>query len=361
MMPNSQGTVLLPSHLLERGGVPFHKYCQEVWNTQVAPEVDYNELLRIYREQYKAQYGVEIKTDDAPAVFPPEVFEGFEYGNKVRMEKAFIGFVNTAFGNYIDGFKTRRLLYCVNSKGEHLYLPLKHRFTRAYTKKVKSRMDSLNAQFSKGSTVLLTLTLDPKKWDSKLDMWTNIKKELNRFMTSLRNHFKQDNKERVKRGLSPREFPPYLATVQAHAGEKNRKGDKSESYGNPHIHIVFFNAARLLDWREIRDAWGLGHIYINRTPDGKKIRNPVSYVTRYITRTFTKTTDENRLTQALVWFFGVRSYTNSRGLVTPLSLSSGEFEALCLVIVSDVNIPFELIHSRVTKYVNTFLSHCIPP
>ena len=154
---------LFPSHLLERGGIPFNKYCQEVWNTQVAPEVDYNELLRIYREQYKARYGFEIKTDDAPAVFPTEVFEDFEYGNKVRMEKAFIGFVNTAFIDYINGFKTRRLLYCVNSKGEHLYLPLKHRFTRAYTKKVKIRMDSLNARFSKGSTVLLTLTLDPKK------------------------------------------------------------------------------------------------------------------------------------------------------------------------------------------------------
>ncbi|HEC75933.1 MAG TPA: hypothetical protein ENI33_01585 [Thermoplasmatales archaeon] len=352
---------LFPSHLLERGGIPFNKYCQEVWNTQVAPEVDYDELLSIYREQYKAQYGVEIKTDDAPAIFPTEVFEGFEYGNKVRMEKAFFSFVLQSFNDYLEAFNIRRFIYCKNAKGKELFIPLTHRFSESYTKKVKSRMDSLNAQYHNSKSVLLTLTINPALFKNKLEMWIVVKKELNRFMTSLKYHFKVDNKRRIKKGYSPREFPKYFCTIQAHSGEKNRKGEESKAYGQPHIHILFLNAARLLDWREIRDIWKLGHISINRTPDGGKIRYPINYVSRYIMRTFTKTDDSNILTQALVWFFGVRSYSCSRDLLLPLHIPSGEFIALCMVVVPSPDESFELILTQVRKYVNMYLNWCIPP
>ncbi|MEN3054942.1 MAG: hypothetical protein ABC559_06155, partial [Candidatus Methanosuratincola petrocarbonis] len=60
----------------------------------------------------------------------------------------------------------------------------------------------------------------------------------------------------------------------------------------------------------------------NKTNNSNKkfhVRHPISYVAKYITKTYTTTTDKNLLTQSLVHLFGVRSYTCSRGLIYPLN------------------------------------------
>lgn len=126
-----------------------------------------------------------------------------------------------------------------------------HRFTRSYQKKLKIALTPLflNRRWDSRS-VFLTLTLDPKKWTNRYEMWTHIKEEENRFLTGL---FKKLGK-RI----------PYISVVEAHKGKRSR--------GNPHLHFLFLGVSRLMDWREIRDLWGLGHIWINHTTEGKKIK-----------------------------------------------------------------------------------------
>jgi Uncharacterized protein involved in chromosome partitioning len=181
-----------------------------------------------------------------------------------------------------------------------------HRFTRSYQQKVKVALRSLfRNELWDSRSVFLTLTLDPKNYSNRYQMWNNIKKEENRFLTGL---FKKLGK-RI----------PYISVIEAHKEEKSK--------GNPHIHILFLGVSRIMDWREIRDLWRLGHIWINRTGEGKKIKRPLAYMFKYITKTFCKTDGKNKFTQALVWLFHIRSYSTSRGLVKPLNkIESGEIE-----------------------------------
>jgi hypothetical protein len=180
-------------------------------------------------------------------------------------------------------------------------------------------MNWLIWKYGNANCVSLVLTLNPKIYDNNLfDMCINIKKEMNRFLTALKYYFKKYNII----------FPEYIATIEF------------QKSGNPHLHFVFFRCTRLMDWRKLRKLWGRGHISVNRTYDGYKIKNPINYITKYITKTFTKTNDENCLSQSLVWLFNIRSFSTSRGLITPIKAkNSGEWKPICLIIFG---IGFEL-------------------
>jgi len=92
--------------------------------------------------------------------------------------------------------------------------------------------------------------------------------------------------------------------------------------GNPHLHILFFGVTRIMDWREVKKYWKIGSVYLNRTIENKHIKNSIEYITKYLTKTFSKTTGANVLAQALVWLFEVRSFTTSEGLMPSLSKKS---------------------------------------
>jgi len=211
-------------------------------------------------------------------------------------------------------------------------LPIESRFSKSYQKKVRKRMNWLIYKYGNAKAVNLTLTINPKKYKyNKFKMWKEIKKELNRFLTALKYYFK-------KRNIP---FPPYICTIEAQKEPNSR--------GNPHFHFVFLNAKRLLDWRKIRKLWGLGHIYINRTYDGYNIKYPINYITKYITKTFTENNEENLLTQSLCWLFHIRSFSTSRGLITPInSIDTGEWKPICLIVgneffeLSDIKNLFEV-------------------
>jgi hypothetical protein len=208
---------------------------------------------------------------------------------------------------------------------EGIVFELDTRYSESYQKKIMRRAKYLSYHYRKSPSVLLTLTLDPKKYGyDKFRMWTEIKHEYNRFITAVKYYFK-------KQGI---ELPPYVCTIEA---QKGRSENNYVSRGNPHLHICFLGASRLLDWRLIEKLWGCGFIYINRSPlDNRKIRNPVNYIMKYITKTYTDTNDENRLTQSLCWLFNVRSYQCSRGLITPLKQSHETlFNSEYLIIVDD--------------------------
>jgi hypothetical protein len=169
-------------------------------------------------------------------------------------------------------------------------------------------------KYGNTKAVLLTLTIDPKIYNNdKVKMWLDIKNQYHRFITSLQYHFKKQG----------RVFPRYLCSIE------------SQKNGNPYLHIVFLGASRLMDWRKIKDLWHQGFIYINRTGDNQKIRFPINYITKYITKTYCETNEKNLLTQSISWIFNIRSYSCSRGLVFPLKpKSSGEWIANSIIVVN---------------------------
>lgn len=205
-------------------------------------------------------------------------------------------------------------------------IKLENRYCSSYHNMIGRRMKWLCYKYGNSLAVLLTLTLDPARYNGdKLRMWLDIKPQYHRFITGLKYHFKKEN----------RDFPMYVCSIEA---QKN---------GNPHLHIVFLGASRLIDWRKIRDLWHQGFIYINRTYDGKKIRYPINYITKYITKTFSETTEGNLLTQALSWLFNVRSFQCSRGLIFPLkSISSNEWIATYFLII-DNDVDYSILNANV--------------
>jgi len=213
-------------------------------------------------------------------------------------------------------------------------MKLETRYSNSYRKKVEKRMKWLCYKYGNSQAVLLTLTIDPKIYNNdKLRMWQDIKNQYHRFITALKYHFKK----------SGRVFPKYLCSIE------------SQKNGNPHLHIVFLGASRLIDWRTISNLWHQGFIFINRTNGKQKIRYPINYVTKYITKTFCETTDKNLLTQSISWLFNIRSYSCSRGLVFPLKpKSTGEWIANGLIIVNKkVSMDFLLSNiDLVNRYMN---------
>ena len=299
-------------------------------------------LKKLLQQYHKRDYVFDWELDKIPI----EVAEKYS-ANIIRYK-------NAALLNYAEETFLR---YICKIEHEHRYLVLHHhelnqsrlmllltRYHKSYCKKIKKRMAWLSHEYGNRSAVLLTLTLDPKKFNNdKFLMWDTFTKELNRFMEAVRIRFKREG----------RAFPKYLWAPE---GQKN---------GNPHIHIVFFNARRLLDWRELLQYWGKGAIYINRTKDNQKVRYPINYVTGYITKTFGNINFDNIRTQSLIWLFNHHSFNRSHGLVVPLNPKGcGDWVLGYLAVVDNHNNPvceMDLIWSRLDMMFDPSLWVKPPP
>lgn len=255
----------------------------------------YNQA-RTYEERKKTPILDRLEPEIEQTTFEtlPAYFEVQKQLDKVEFEQLDVmKFAQSAFKDYLSRADNKYKVFLNVEEGKRYMSKALHRFTRSYQKKVRIQMQPLLEGKAYKSAVFLTLTLDPKKFRSRYDMWVTIKEEQNRFLTLL---FK-------KLGYRI----PYISVAEAHKS------------GAPHLHFVFLGAKRLMDWRELREAWGLGHIWINRTRDGKKIINPIKYMFKYIYKMVGKTDDFNETTHAFLWLFHVRSYSISRGLVKPLN------------------------------------------
>jgi hypothetical protein len=252
-----------------------------------------------------------------------------------EQNKLLIDYSLKSFNKYISDLQEfNRFIYAEDLQGHKTLIEFDNRYCKSYQDKINRRANYIGWRYRKARSVLLTLTVDPSKYNNdKYLMWIDIKKQLNRFLTNVKYHFKKEK----------RKVPPYICSIEA---QKN---------GNPHLHLVFLGASRLMDWRKIRDIWHLGHIFINRDSDNRKIRNPVNYLMKYISKTYTDTNEENNLTQALCWLFNIRSYQCSRGLIYPIKprkMDSG-FESKYLIIVDD-EIPLTYLYQNLEELDNSF-------
>jgi len=250
----------------------------------------------------------------ALATFESQIKKNKENMNVSLRNNILIQFSLKSFNFYIKQNQNKKRFILIQKKSDkniRKLIPIETRYCRSYQRKIRKRMNWLIYKYGNKNAVTLILTLDPKIFRyNKYLMWKSIKKEMNRFLTSLKYYFK-------KRGIP---FPKYIATIEA------------QKSGNPHLHFLFLNSKRLMDWRKIRKLWGLGHTSIDRTYDGKNIKYAINYITKYITKTFTKTDKENLLTQSLTWLFNIRSFSTSRGLIAPINpIGLGEWRPLFLI------------------------------
>lgn len=249
-----------------------------------------------------------------------------------NLNKLLIDFSLKSFKDYIfEQEEFNRYIYAENIEENKILLELDNRYCKSYQDKINRRAKYIAWKYRRSRSVLLTLTIDPAEYNNdKYLMWIDVKKQLNRFLTNVKYYFKKEN----------RKFPPYICSIEA---QRN---------GNPHLHIVFLGASRILDWRQIRDIWKLGHVFINRDNDNRKIRNLVNYLMKYISKTYTDTNEKNELTQSLCWLFNVRSYQCSRGLIIPLKpkkCDSGFYSEYLIFVNDDIPLMYlydniELIH-----------------
>ena len=268
-----------------------------------------NELREDIEEALKIEYSEDLCRIDHKSGTLQRCFRQIEFYKRldavleeVEFEKIDLAaYAKREFKSYLDMANKR---YRIWKKEDALSIGrLQTRFSPGYTKKVRASLNQLllNERYCKDG-VFVTLTLDPKKYSSRYEMFKDIKSQENRFLTRL---FKETGRI------------PYISTLEV---QKN---------GNPHLHILFLGVKRLLDWRKIRDMWGLGHVWINKNADGKHIRRPLGYMYKYITKAVDMRNNENNLTQSLLWLFHIRSYSTSRGLVKPLNdITRGDIELL---------------------------------
>ena len=266
----------------------------------------------------------------------------------VYRNRCLLDFAERQFLSYIASIrKMHRYIYATDGILCTL-LPLKTRYSESYQRKVHDRMCWLAHHYRNAGCVYVVLTVDPANYDNdKIRMWTEIVPDVAKFIDKTRRRFIRHGKK----------MPPYLVTIEAQK--------EPRSCGNPHINIVFFGCHRLMDWRKVMQYWGKGNIRINKTKDGQTVRNPVMYVTKYITKTFTETDADNCLTQSLVWLFNKRSFNSSRNLVTPLyPKGKGDWFAEYFCCCSSQRFPIDdmvLIMNRLNSFFGGHAGFIPPP
>ena len=277
-------------------------------------EIKRSLLLKKYNEWVLRDYP-EINPNDNNFVFdinysklPLEVVTNYQRELTDYKNSCLLDFAERSFSGYIKSLnKTNRYLYLENNQtGYNSLKKLITRYSDTYRKKIVKRMNWLMWSYGNENCCLLTLTIDPKKYDyDKFEMWKDIGKKYERFIEKLKVYFKRHN----------RPFPPYLFGIEAMYG---RPENNYISRGNPHLHVCFFNCKYLMPVEKIEEYWGQGFVKINSTAKNEKIRYPIHYITKYITSTFTNNSPDNTLVQSMVWLFNKHSFDHSSGLVLPL-------------------------------------------
>jgi len=227
-----------------------------------------------------------------------------------------LDYAERQFSSYIKSIeKKSRYLYMENNKtGDKSLKKIITRYSDSYRDKIIKRMNWLMWKYGNENCCLLTLTVDPKKYNyDKFEMWKAISKKYERFIEKLKIYFKRHN----------RPFPAYLYGIESMYG---RPENNYVSRGNPHLHVCFFNCKYVAPVKTIEKYWAQGFVKVNSTAKNEKIRYPIHYITKYITETFTNNSPDNTLVQSLVWLFNKHSFDHSAGLVLPLyPKGSGEW------------------------------------
>jgi len=197
----------------------------------------------------------------------------------------------------------------------------------------------------KGKGVFLTLTVDHSR--NLQDAWKGIAKRWNIFMRRL------------------------IIEIRSAPGHKNFKQSdlhyiwvlEAQGNGYPHIHALFlgidwlFWAGNKYEWikdnphsKNLKHFWKWGSVFVNATKKGENVKNPVSYLMKYIRKTFDPySTDSKReLTQAMLWTFNKRSWNTSRKILEYLKYEKQEPKIKFKLVSME---KFERLNGQHTPYI----------
>lgn len=286
----------------------------------------------------------------------------WESGEQCKLTNEML--VNVAkkeFCKYLQENK-KKTIYLKSIKDDEIIpIPLKNRWCKERRNKVKKRMAYLNYENRSAMCTMLTATVDPKKYhNDHYYIGTQFPKWMNNFLTKIKKilcyekvyHCIPQKDGTIKRRIGYEKYRD-LEYLRGNEFMEGRAENEYVAKGLIHAHIVFIGANRLMDWRKLRRLWGHGHIYINRSSLNKKVRSPLSYMTKYVTKGIDIKDNKNLTTNALNWFFGLRSYTYSNKLVYPLYYHKEvpDYEPLALVYKKKAVInPYE--QTLLLEYIN---------
>ena len=263
-------------------------------------------ILRDYPDMDPSNYDFASNYDFS--TIPLDVIMKYNQELITYKNNCLLDYAERQFSSYIISInKNSRYLYLEHNKtGDNSLKKIITRYSDDYRKKIIKRMNWLMWVYGNENCCLLTLTIDPKKYNyDKFEMWSDISKKYERFIEKLKIYFKRHN----------RPFPRYLFGIESMFG---RPENNYMSRGNPHLHVCFFNCKYVAPKETIERYWGQGFVKINSTAKNEKVRYPIHYITKYITKTFTNNSPDNTLIQSLVWLFNKHSFDHSAGLVLPL-------------------------------------------
>lgn len=233
-----------------------------------------------------------------------------------------LDYAERQFSSYIKNLqKSDRYLFLQEkTTGANSLKRIVTRYSDSYRDKIIKRMNWLMWNYGNENCCLLTLTIDPKRYNyDKFAMWSDISKKYADFIKKLKIYFKRHN----------RPFPTYLFGIESMFG---RPENNYVSRGNPHLHVCFFNCKYVAPKKTIEKYWGQGFVKINSTAKNEKIRYPIHYITKYITETFTNNSSDNTMIQSLVWLFNKHSFDHSAGLILPLYPKGSGNWSLCGIV-----------------------------
>lgn len=188
----------------------------------------------------------------------------------------------------------------------------------------------------KDKGVFLTLTVDHSR--TLREAWENIAKRWNVFMTRLAKEL----------GINRKELH-YIWVLEA------------QGNGYPHIHALFlgidylFWAGNKKQWlddnshsKNLKHFWKWGSVFVNTTKSGSTIESPVSYLMKYIRKTWSQNPDSKALlTQSLLWVFNKRSWNVSRSLPEYIGIPKPKKTDWKLHSIHS----FEYLHGQFTPWI----------
>jgi hypothetical protein len=175
--------------------------------------------------------------------------------------------------------------------GKKLVIPYTTRFDEHYMYRVVRKL----RRISYDSGLFMTLTIDPKRYQSYDRAITALVKSWNKLLVNIK-----------------KRYPLFAGYVRVIENQKS---------GNPHLHVMCFGVPYIaVDW--IKELWD-EHYNAGSIVNIKEIEDcqgAVRYLLKYFTKSFSQADDSESTTasniQALLWATGRRQWSVSRSLIS---------------------------------------------
>ena len=254
---------------------------------------------------------------------------------KFLPDKDFINSALSEFDDYKRFHSDNPVIAVCSDEGK----PVNFRLFSRFENPLRNISDlSFGLDNYKGKGVFLTLTY---KHDITLrEAWENVSHDWNAFNSRLiielrKNPYQTHLFKHKNRVMSLDMRLDYYKGILHPSMPTLSRSDlhyvmvlEAQGNGYPHIHVLFLGIDYLF-WagnkqeyindnphsKNLKHFWSHGSIFVNRTKSGNDVKNPIRYMMKYIRKIWDNEPDyKAKLTQAMLWYFGLNSFNPSQNL-----------------------------------------------